>query len=106
HLTDRFSELLAPEISRQMFDPEAQVEQSQATEAAAAADEDAGDAGTRAGQGVFRLLKPGEDGYVEPEAPEEPAAPAVPDPGYADPGYIDPGYAGPGYIDPGWSAAY
>jgi peptidoglycan/LPS O-acetylase OafA/YrhL len=101
HLTDRFSELLAPEISRQMFDPEAQVEQSQAAEAAAAADEDAGDAGTRAGQDVFRLPKPGEDGYVEPETPEEPAAPAAPDSGWVDPGYVD-----PGYVDPGWAPAY
>ncbi|AHW62686.1 Putative membrane protein [Corynebacterium glyciniphilum AJ 3170] len=108
HLTDRFSELLAPEISRQMFDPEAQVEQSEAAEAA---ENPADEAGPRPGPDVFRLPKPGEDGYVEPEEPDDPEGSVEPDagwvdPGYVDPGWVDPGYVDPGYIDPGWAPAY
>ncbi|WP_291477839.1 acyltransferase family protein, partial [Corynebacterium sp.] len=109
HLTDRFSELLAPEITRQMFDPQAQVEQSEAAGAAEAADKagkDGTDGGERPAQDVFRLPKPGEDGYLAPESPGEPEAPAPVDPNYVDPGtgWVDPGYVDP--YSPGWAPQY
>ena len=131
HLTDRFSEMLAPELIRQMYDEDALADMD---ETAREAQEDARDTDddAPAAPEVRRLPKPdtGDDGvtegtqeqdgqywvdpggvdpgYVDPGY-EDPGcvdpgyvAPGYSEPGYADPGYADPGYVGPGYADPGY----
>ncbi|MGO1949418.1 MAG: acyltransferase family protein [Mycobacteriaceae bacterium] len=97
HITSRFSEMLAPELTRQMYDPEAQDEMAErAAEARLTADDEV----EPSPKDVFRMPKPGEDGYVEPEGEQD--VDPVPEQGWVDPGYVDPGWVDPGYVDPGW----
>ncbi|MGO3362282.1 MAG: acyltransferase family protein [Corynebacterium sp.] len=130
HFTNLFAAQLAPEISRQMYDPAAAEEQRLAAEEAEAnGDVPPVDPDAPMEKDVFRLPKPGDDGFVERPLEGEPAVPAdpgpnpapipdpgivpepapQPDPGYVDPGYqdpnqgwVDPGYQDPGYVDPGY----
>ncbi len=112
HFTNLFAAQLAPEISRQMYDPAAQDEQRRAAEENADAlppeDPDAAEK-----KDVFVLPKPEapetddtDPEPVDPEPAPEPEPdygdPGYQDPGYQDPGYVDPGYQDPGYVDPGY----
>ena len=117
HFTNLFAAQLAPEISRQMYDPAAQEEQLRhAGESSAQAPPEDPDAPMQ--KDVFVLPKPGaEDDAVLPDpnqnvvpipepAPAPVPAPApAPDPGWVDPGYVDPG-TGQGYVDPGPDQGY
>ena len=116
HFTNLFAAQLAPEISRQMYDPVAQEEQQQAADEAGAAAPPA-DPDAPMQKDVFVLPKPGEeDDGVQPDPNQNPAPIPEPDQGYQDPGtdqgyvdpgtdqgYVDPGYQDPGYVDPGYS---
>ncbi|MDN6259401.1 MAG: acyltransferase, partial [Corynebacterium sp.] len=105
HFTNLFAAMLAPEISRQMYDPEALEETEREQEASPGPDSP---------DGVVlkdgcRLPKPGEvDGAAGADGGDGGASDPVPDPapdqGWVDPGYVDPGYGyqDPGYVDPGY----
>ncbi|MDN5582733.1 MULTISPECIES: acyltransferase family protein [unclassified Corynebacterium] len=105
HFTNLFAAMLAPEISRQMYDPEALEETEREQEASPGPDSPDGEVQ----KDVFRLPKPGEeDGADGADGGDGGASDPVPDPapdqGWVDPGYVDPGYGyqDPGYVDPGY----
>ncbi len=103
HFTNLFAAMLAPEIDRQMYDPAAVEESRQAAEDADVVTPATPDGEVR--KDVFRLPKPGEEGYLDTPAPEpapEPAPAPAPDQGWVDPGWVDPGWVDPGYVDPGY----
>lgn len=106
HLTNLFAEMLAPELSRQMYDPTALAETLREQQMSP----DAGMPDGEVEKETFRLPKPGEDDGADGGGPAPaPSADPPPEQGWVEPQYVDPGYGyqdpGYGYQDPGYGYA-